>query len=85
MKEYTFTLTENALKNLISTYAHHKIICEEYQVEYEDDYSILFDSTAYAHRSACCQTAEEWMNVLGISPESNFVAEIIEKEREERC
>ena len=36
----------------------------------------------YEFHSGCCQTAENWMNTLGISPYSNFVTEIIEKEEE---
>ena len=71
-KEYTFTLTENAIRNLVSTYASHKVMLED-----DDCYG-----SEYEFHSGCCQTAENWMNTLGISPYSNFVTEIIEKEEE---
>lgn len=73
-----YTLTENALKNLVSTYASHRIACEEF--DKEDD----LDNPEYLFDLACCQTAEDWMRAIGIHPESNFVTDIIEKERERR-
>lgn len=61
-KTYTFTLTENELRNLIYDYAN-----EYYDVQYH------YSESA----SGYCNCARNWMNVLGISPESNFVQEII--------
>lgn len=63
----TFTLTENAVKNLISSYAYHRVSLEK--------------NGNYNYHVAACATAENWMRAIGIDPESNFVMEIIEKER----
>lgn len=75
----TFTLTENAIRSLVITYADHKLMAENYLKDTDED--DLYDDAEYAHHMACCATAEEWMRAIGIDPESNFVMEIIEKER----
>ena len=64
----TFTLTENAVKNLISNYAYHVLMCEK--------------NENYVRHVAACSMAEQWMRAIGIDPQSNYVTEIIEKERE---
>lgn len=77
-----FKITENAVKNLITTYADHYLMCEELENEIDED--DLYDDADYSHHSACCATAEDWMRVIEIHPESNFVIDIINKERERR-
>ena len=79
MKECFFTTTENALKNLIYTYADHKLMCEEYELD-EDG---IFDSEYDIHH-AHCETAEDWMRSLGIDPMCKFVSDIIEEEMDRR-
>ena len=81
---YTFTLTENALKNLVSTYADHKVQKEKYLEDVDYDEYLLKEDIDYQFYVAYCHAAEEWMRAIGIHPESNFVTDIIEKEREGR-
>jgi hypothetical protein len=71
--EREFKLTENAVKNLLSTYADHYLM----RKEYED----CFGSEWEFHNVAC-HIAEDWMRAIGIHPDSNFVQKIIEKEKE---
>ena len=70
------TLTENAVTNLIYDYAHHRV-----NVENDEDGSC---TETYGIDLVYCQAVEAWMNAIGISPQSNFVTEIINKERERR-
>lgn len=79
-----FTITENAIKNLISTYADHKVQVEKTLEENDYDEELLYDDVDYQFNMGCCQTAEDWMRTIGISPESNFVQEVVDRERE-RC
>jgi len=58
MESYTFTISKNALINLIADYANYKKT---------DNYAAQW-------------AVEKWMNVLGISPYSNLVMEIVNKE-----
>lgn len=59
----TFTLSETALKNLIVEYAN-----AYYDVQYHYSYSA----------SGYCNCAKDWMNALGICPESEFVQDIVD-------
>lgn len=79
----TFTVTNNALTNVLVSYAGHKLAAEEYYndaLEFgkEDE---LYDDADYAHHTAYCAAAQEWMRMLGISPDCNFVSEIINHEK----
>lgn len=76
-------ITENALMNLLTTYANHRVACERIIEEAESDEELvdLYDDPDYSHHAAYCHSSEEWMGAMGISPESNFVEEILEKER----
>jgi len=83
MKEKEFKISYNAVVNLVHTYAVNKISAEDYfnnSIAFcdEDD---LYDDPDYAHHMAYCYASEEWMRAIGISPESNFVQNIIDKER----
>ena len=78
----TFTITENAVKNLLSIYADHYLMAEEMEKDTEE-YD-LYDDADYAHHKACCYIGEDWMRGIGINPQSNYVMEIINKERERR-
>ncbi len=75
-----FWIPVNLLKKLIATYANHKLICEEYELDEDPVLDFEYD----IHHS-CCETAENWMRAFGIDPMSNFVTDIIEKEREARA
>lgn len=82
---YTFTLTKNAIVNLIVDYADHLLDLRE-----DEPYVAFANSTQvftedYAYDTGFCAAAELWMKALGISPESNMVQDIIniiEKRRE---
>lgn len=83
MRMRNFKITENALTNLIISYSDHKLMCEAYEAEYDLDCD-LYNDPDYSHHAAYCHAFEEWMRAMGISPESNFVTGIIEKERQRR-
>ena len=76
-----FTISYNAVVNLLHDYASHKLMCEEYEGDERYEEYDLYDDAEYSHHAACCATAENWLRAIGISPESNCVQEIIEKER----
>jgi hypothetical protein len=75
------TLTKNAIKNLVSTYAIHYVMCKEYEENDLYDEIDLYDDVEYSHHKAYCAAAEEWMRAIGIDHQSNFVMEIIEREK----
>ena len=79
MKE--FKITNAAIENLIRTYANHKLACEELEKKLVNMLFAKYDDLAYAHHAAYCHASEEWMSAIGISPNSNFVNNIIEEER----
>jgi len=82
MKNYTFTISENALINLITDYAINIINCDRFYDVYEDG---SYMGNPYYHKYYEAKyEAEKWMSVLGISPDSNFVTDIVKKEREKR-
>ena len=65
-KTFTFTLTKNAITNLIVNYADEFLRSRE--AETTED---------YAYATGFCAAAESWMKTLGISPESNMVQDIL--------
>ena len=78
MKEFNFTVPEITIRNLITVYAEHKLVCEKYETddtEYDADYD---------YHLGRCYEAETWMQALGISPDSNYVHDIYEKERDNK-
>lgn len=77
--EREFRITENAVKNLLYDYAKHRAMYKF--IELKSDPEDLYDDAEYTYHKACCNTAETWMRTLGISPESNFVMEFVERER----
>ena len=78
----TFTLTENAVKDLIATYADHKRQCMQFEEEVDYDEYELENDIDYQFNMAYCHAAEEWMRAIGISQDSYFVQNIIHKEGE---
>ena len=78
MKKYFLTVTETTLRNLITVYAEHKLVCEKYETddtEYDADYDYHLGN---------CYAAETWMSALGISPDSDYVHDIYEREKASR-
>lgn len=78
MKEFNFTVPETTLRNLITVYADHKLVCKKYETddtEYDADYD---------YHLGRCYEAETWMRALGISPDSDYVHDIYEKERDNK-
>lgn len=79
MKNYTFTISENALINLITDYAINRVDCEKFYEIYENG---SYMGNPYYHEYYKAKSeAEKWMSVLGISPNSNFVMDIVEKRK----
>lgn len=64
----TFTLTKTAILNLTVNYANQLLDTRESETT-ED----------FAYATGFCAASELWLKALGISPESNFVKEIINK------
>lgn len=74
-------ITKNALENLMITYAEHK----KAMIEYEKDYDSACDrfygesdkeyenNPEYMFHKGCCETAEDWMRSIGVSPQCNFI------------
>lgn len=76
-------ITKNALENLMLTYIEHKKIMNEYEKDYDsacdrfygesdEDYE---SNPEYMFHKGCCETAENWMRVVGASPQCNFIME----------
>lgn len=62
-------ITKNALENLMLIYVDHK----KMMIEYEN--RNLTDCEDYGFRKGCCNTAENWMRAVGVSPYCNFIEE----------
>lgn len=62
-------ITKNALENLMNTYVEHKKIMIEF--ENEDD----TENAEYTFHQGCCETAENWMRAVGVSPQCNYIME----------
>ena len=75
MKECFFVITETTIRNLITVYADHKLVCEKYETD-DTEYDANYD-----YHLGRCYEAETWMKALGISPDGNYVHDIYEKER----
>lgn len=78
MKEFNFTVPETTIRNLITVYAGHKLVCEKYETD-DTEYNADYD-----YHLGNCYAAETWMRALGISPDSNYVYDIYEMEKASR-
>ena len=68
-KNYNVELTDNAIKNMMLTYVDHK----KAMMEYENDGET--DDAEYTFHQGCCETAESWFRLIGISPSCNYITE----------
>lgn len=69
MKTYNVELTDNAIHNMMDSYVEHKKQMFLYE---EDDET---ESVEYTFHQGCCETAESWMRLIGISPSCNYITE----------
>ena len=67
-------ITKNVLENLMLTYIDHKKIIIEMEREHGDEEG-LYEDADYNFRKGCCETAENWMRSIGVSPQCNFITE----------
>lgn len=63
-------ITKNVLENLMLTYVDHK----KMMIEYEEN-SEYEENPEYMFHKGCCETAEEWMRSVGVSPQCNFITD----------
>lgn len=70
-------ITKNAIENLMLGYVEHKQIMNE--IENECDEVLLFEDANYNFHRGCCETAENWMRAVGVSPKCNFIIERLYK------
>lgn len=80
MKITQHNISNYALKNLISSYVTHKRQMELYEIEYEDDMFVLEENGEYMFHKGCVETAESFMNSIGVSPSSNYVMDMYREE-----
>ncbi len=52
------------------TYVDHK----KMMIEYEEN-SEYEENPEYMFHKGCCETAEEWMRSVGVSPQCNFITD----------
>lgn len=66
-------IIKNALENMMLVYVDHK----KSMIEYENEYNEfeLEENCEYIFHKGCCETAESWMRVIGVSPQCNFITE----------
>lgn len=72
-KNYKIELTENAVKNMMSSYVNHKKIMME--IENECDEDELYEDGNYNYHKGYCESAETWMRTIGISQQCSFIEE----------
>ena len=76
MAEFTtHQLSKYACKNLIREYVTNLITKEKLEIKYEDyeDDEEMYNNPEYAKCASAVETAEAWMNAIGISPKSKVV------------
>lgn len=66
-------ITRNAIDNMILIYVDHKKIMNEYENEHDEEE--LYEDANYNFHRGCCEMAENWMRVVGVSPKCNFIME----------
>lgn len=66
-------INKTVIKNMMTIYIDHKKILNEY--ESETDEKELEDNADYNFHRGCCETAETWMRVIGVSPNCEFILE----------
>lgn len=66
-------ITKNIIENMMITYVDHKKMMMEYEKEQEE--FKLEENPEYLFHKGCCETSEQWMRAIGVSPQCNFVTE----------
>lgn len=75
-KTYKVELTDDAIKNMMDIYIDHKKMVVEMENEHSDEEG-LYEDADYNFHKGCCETAECWMRLIGISPSCNYITENI--------
>lgn len=76
-------ITKNVIENLMLTYIEHKKMMMEYEKDYDTACDRFYgesdeeyeNSPEYMFHKGCCQTAEDWMRSIGVSPQCNFITD----------
>lgn len=74
-----FKISYNAMMNMIDTYASAKAFCldREEECETDEEFDDLDNNPNYQYYYGKAEMAETWLQVCGISPESNIVQDKI--------
>lgn len=67
-------ITKNIIENMMIVYVDHKKMKIEMENDNEDE-EVLYKNADYNFHRGCCETAENWMRAIGVSPECNFITE----------
>lgn len=78
-KELGFRISYNAMLNMIDTYAISKAFCldRETECETDEEFDDLDNNPNYQYYYGRAEMAESWLNLCGVSPQSNIVQEKI--------
>lgn len=76
---YKIELSYNAVMNMIDVYASSKAFCLDRETECEtnEEFDDLDNNPNYQYYYGRAEMAETWLQVCGISPESNIVQDKI--------
>lgn len=66
-------ISRNVIENMMMVYIDHKKILNEYESEMDE--KEMEEDTNYNFHKGCCETAENWMRAVGVSPNCNFISE----------
>lgn len=59
---------------MVMIYVDHKKTMNNLEEEHGDEEGLYEDGDYNFHRG-CCETAEKWMEAIGVSPQCNFIME----------
>lgn len=65
-------ITRNALENMLMSYVDHKKIMISMEEDHGDEEG-LYEDGDYNYHRGCCETAESWMEAVGVSPQCNYI------------
>lgn len=71
---FVMEITKNVLENMMMMYVDHKKIMIDMENDHGDEEG-LYEDAAYNFHRGCCEMAESWMRVIGVSPQCNFITE----------
>lgn len=76
------TIAGNTIENLLNTYADHKAQMKIYEEEVDFDIDRLENNAEYMYHKGCCETANNWIRCVGMSPNSPAIEKMIKEHME---